>query len=318
MNTASSIGSLILEWTRLSDLTGDKEYNVLTEEAMKRLLNPQPKSTEPFPGIVGTWLNVDTGLFTDAWGSWGGGGDSFYEYLIKMFAYDQSRFGFNKDRWVTAADSTIKSLAGTPQGTNLTFINMSTKKQMDHESSHLECYAGGNFLFAGKVLNNTRYVDFGLKITESCHEMYIRTATRIGPEKIRWPPASMTPEQWKEFKTLGFAITDSSYQLRPEVMESYYYAYRVTKDPKYQEWAWDAFVAIIIHTKTRNGFAPISDVNRVGGGWKKMRQESYFFSELLKYAYLIFSEVGVVFSLTNFLLLTKCRKRNINSITKDV
>jgi mannosyl-oligosaccharide alpha-1,2-mannosidase len=291
-NTAASIGTLILEWTRLSDLTGNSDYAKLAENAIKPLLNPWPKSHEVFPGIVGTWVNVNSGVFTDSLGSWGPGGDSFYEYLIKMFVYDQSRFGFHKDRWIKAADSIIETLAETPQETDLKFITRTTGKDMSHESYHLECFAGGNFIFAGKVLNNTRYLNFGLNLTESCHEMYIRTATRIGPETIKWPNAHMTRKQRDEYKTLGFAIENPSYQLRPEAMESYYYAYRATKDCKYQDWAWDAFVAIVSHTKTRNGFAPISNVNKVGGGWKQSRQESYFFSETLKYAYLIFAEVS--------------------------
>lgn len=90
INTAGSFGTLMLEWSRLSDLTGDKQYALLVEDAMKPLLHPKPKINEPYPGIVGTWLNVDSGSFTDDWGTWGGGGDSFYEYLIKAYAYDQS------------------------------------------------------------------------------------------------------------------------------------------------------------------------------------------------------------------------------------
>lgn len=318
INTAVSIGTLTLEWGRLSDLTGEKEYAMLVEKGMKRLLYPEPKWTHPYPGIIGTWLNVDSGFFTDDWGSWGAGGDSYYEYLIKAFAYDQSRFVVNRDRWITAADTTIKSLAETPPGTNLTFLSASTGKQIDHESSHLECFAGGNFIFAGKILNDTRYIDFGLRLTDSCHDMYIRTATGIGPEKIRWPPASMTPEQWKEFETMGYAISNPNYRLRPETIESYYYAYRVTKDRKYQDWAWDAFVAIAAHTKTRKSFAPISNVNKVGGGWKQLKQESFFFSEFLKYAYLIFSEVMFFFPnlLRSDVTYPKHRKQNINSITK--
>ncbi|KAF2423209.1 seven-hairpin glycosidase [Tothia fuscella] len=290
INTASSIGTLVLEWTRLSDITGDKQYAAFVERAMRYLLDPKPKSIEIFPGITGTWVNVYSGSFTDAWGSWGGGGDSFYEYLIKMYVYDPARFSLNKERWIEAAESTIKYLTETPTGTDLFIITHTTGKKLDHESGHLQCFAGGNFILGGQILNETRYIDYGLKITESCHEMYSRTATGIGPERIRWPPASMTPEEEKQFQTSGFAITDPSYQLRPETMESYYYAYRATEDPKYQKWAWEAFVAIVTHTKTRNGFAPISDVNKIGGGWKLPRQESYFFSELLKYTYLIFAE----------------------------
>lgn len=292
INTASSIGTLVLEWTRLSDITGDKQYAAIVDKAMYYVLHPKPKYTEPYPGIVGTWVNVDRGEFTDAWGSWGGGGDSFYEYLIKMYVYDPARFGLNMERWVKAIDSTITYVADTPRGGNLTFLTHTTGRNLDHESGHLQCFAGGNILLGGQILNITRYIDFGLKITETCHEMYTRTATGIGPETIIWPPARMTPEQEAQFKTLGFGITNANFDLRPETVESYYYAYRITKDRKYQEWAWEAFVAIVAHTKTRNGFSPISDVDKVGGGWKRGKQESFLFSELFKYLFLIFDEVS--------------------------
>ena len=320
INTASSIGTLVLEWTRLSDITGDRQYAALVDKPMKYLLNPQPKSMEPFPGVIGTWLKVELGNFTDSWGSWGAGGDSFYEYLIKMFAYDQARFGFNKERWIKAADSTIRYIAETPHGGNLTVIGYTTGKSLDHESGHLECFAGGNFIFGGKILNEPHYINFGLKLTESCHEMYTRTVTGIGPEKIIWPPAGLTSDQKRQFKTLGFVITNPSYDLRPETIESYYYAYRVTKDPKYQNWAWEAFVAIVSHTKTRNGFAPISNVNKVGGGWKRPRpQESFFFSELLKYMYLIFAEVRAsTLSIAGFFLMkTQEAEYQVNSEGRD-
>ena len=32
----------------------------------------------------------------------------------------------------------------------------------------------------------------------------------------------------------------SYYILRPEVVESYFYLYRFTKDEKYRDWAWEA------------------------------------------------------------------------------
>jgi mannosyl-oligosaccharide alpha-1,2-mannosidase len=290
INTASSVGTLVLEWTRLSDITGDQQYATLVNKSMSYLLDPKPQENEPFPGIVGTWLNVNSGQFTDTWVSWGAGGDSFYEYLLKMYLYDPARFHLNMERWIAAADSTIENLAETPPGGNLTFL------ADDHKSGHLQCFAGGNFLLGGQILNITRYIDFGLKLTESCHEMYARTATGIGPETISWPPAGMTPEQERQYKTLSFSITNANFQLRPETVESYYYAYRVTKDRKYQDWAWEAFVAIVAHTRTRNGFSPITNVNKVGGGWKLGKQESFLFSELLKYLYLIFAEVSVEYS----------------------
>lgn len=69
----------VLEWTRLSDLTGDPEYAMLTQKAEEYLLNPHPASSEPFPGLIGTFLNWTNGMFEDAAGGWTGGTDSFYE-----------------------------------------------------------------------------------------------------------------------------------------------------------------------------------------------------------------------------------------------
>jgi len=73
-----------MEWTRLSDLTGNETYAALTQKAESYLLSPQPASSEPWPGLVGTNIDINTGRFVDASGGWNGGDDSFYEYLIKV------------------------------------------------------------------------------------------------------------------------------------------------------------------------------------------------------------------------------------------
>ena len=109
-NGLADIGTLCLEWQRLSDLTGDPIYGDLAQKAETYLLNPLPVSNEPFPGLVGTNLNISNGVFLDATGGWNGGDDSFYEYLIKMYVYDSSRYSNYSDRWIMAADSTIKYL----------------------------------------------------------------------------------------------------------------------------------------------------------------------------------------------------------------
>lgn len=97
-NGLATIGSLVLEWTRLSDLSGNQTYAELTQKGQSYLLNPQPASSQPFPGLLGSNVNITTGLFLDAAGGWQGGDDSFYEYLLKMYVYDSSRFGAYRDR----------------------------------------------------------------------------------------------------------------------------------------------------------------------------------------------------------------------------
>ncbi|XXG95537.1 hypothetical protein Hte_001801 [Hypoxylon texense] len=299
-NGIATIGTLVLEWTHLSDITGDDKYANLTQVAEDYLLNVRnPDVGEPFPGLIGTDVNITTGLFTDSSGGWNGGTDSFYEYLIKMFVYDQDRFGEYRDRWIAAADSSIKYLASHPTSRpELTFLAAyDGPDELSFVSTHLACFDGGSFILGGLTLNNQDYIDFGLDLVEACHATYTATVTGIGPEVFYWqdnklptnasnnsPPPSDSSDF---YTTAGFWIGAGDYVLRPEVIESFYYAYRATGDTKYQDWAWEAFLNINATCSAGVGFSSINDVNAAGGGGFTDFQESFWFAEVLKYSYLI-------------------------------
>ncbi|OLN85112.1 putative mannosyl-oligosaccharide alpha-1,2-mannosidase 1B [Colletotrichum chlorophyti] len=304
-NGIATIGTLVLEWTRLSDKIGDKQYGDLSQKGENFLLKP---NDEVFPGLLGTDVFISNGTFADRRGGWNGGTDSFYEYLIKMWVYDQSRFALYKDRWIAAADSSIKFLASHPTSRpELTFLAAYNDVQLRFISSHhqplnyalVACFDGGNFVLGGLVLKEQKYVDFGIKLTEACRETYKQTATAIGPEIFRWQDSKTHPNkttnpspplnQTEFYRQAGFWIRDDGrgYVLRPEVIESYYYAYRATGDAKYQDWAWDAFLAINKTCSVGSGFSSITNVNDPNGGAFDDFQESFWFAEVLKYSYLI-------------------------------
>ncbi|KAK0742423.1 glycoside hydrolase [Apiosordaria backusii] len=305
-NGVATIGTLVLEWTRLSDLTGDPQYAKLAQKAEKYLLHPRPALGEPFPGLLGSSVNLDTGLFENGAGGWGGGTDSFYEYLIKMYLYDPHRFEKYKERWVLAADSSIRYLISHPTTRpDLTFLAMWRNRTLHYFSEHLACFNGGNFILGGLTLDEPVYVRFGLDLVSSCYATYSGTLTGIGPELFQWQDshtplnASNNPgppqEQKRLYERAGFWITNGGYQLRPEVIESYYYAYRATGEKKYQEWAWEAFVAVNATCRVGSGYSSLADVNKPeGGGWTDF-QESFWFAEVMKYAYLIFAEIFKAF-----------------------
>jgi mannosyl-oligosaccharide alpha-1,2-mannosidase len=122
-NGVATIGTLVLEWTRLSDLTDNPKYGKLTQKAESYLLRPHPASGEPFPGLIGQDVSIASGNITSSGGGWVGGSDSFYEYLIKMWVYDNKRFAEYRDRWIVAADSSIKFMASHPNTRpDLTFL----------------------------------------------------------------------------------------------------------------------------------------------------------------------------------------------------
>lgn len=287
-NGLAVTGTLVLEWTRLSDLTGNDEYAQISQKAESYLLHPQPAYGEPFPGLVGTNINIDTGLFEDGAVSWGGGDDSFYEYLLKMYVYDPNRFGLYKDRWVAAVDSTMEHLASHPSTRpDLTFLATYNNGNLGLSSQHLTCFDGGSFLLGGSILERQDLVDFGLDLVNSCYQTYNQTVTRIGPEQFSWDPKSVPSSQKAFYEKAGFYITSGYYILRPEVIESIYYAYRITGEQKYRDWVWDAFVAINATCRTDSGFSGITNVNAAKGGSRDDNQESFLFAEVLKYAYLV-------------------------------
>lgn len=304
-NGLATVGTLVLEWTRLSDITGIKEYGELAQKGESYLLNPQPPLGEPFPGLLGTNIDVRNGSFLDSSGGWNGGTDSFYEYLMKMYVYDTRRFAHYKDRWIAAADSSIKYLASHPTTRpDITFL--AAYKGRDNLSfvlTHLACFDGGSFILGGLTLDRQDYIDFGLELVKGCHNTYVSTATGIGPEVFRWQddkvPLNATNNggppvnQSMFYDKAGFWIPTNGddYVLRPEVIESFYYAWRATGDPMYQEWAWDAYLAINRTTRVGAGYSDIDHVNVPGGGgFSNDNQESFFFAEVLKYSYMIHAE----------------------------
>ncbi|PGH35355.1 mannosyl-oligosaccharide alpha-1,2-mannosidase [[Emmonsia] crescens] len=290
-NSIAGVGTLILEWMRLSDLTGEREYGELAARAESYLLDPKPQEGEPFPGLIGSNINITTGHFVNADVSWGGGADSFYEYLIKMFVYDESRFELYRDRWILAIESSIEHLKFTISSgrDEYTYLAGFRNGELDFASQHLTCFNGGNFLLGGQVLGRQDLIDFGLDLVKGCYHSYRSTATGIGPEAFSWDPKKVPEDQRKFFEKNGFYITSRHYNLRPEVIESYYYAYRMTGDTMYQEWVWEAFEAVSKLCRTESGFTSIGDVNDPTGGKKLDFQESFFFAEVLKYAYLTFA-----------------------------
>lgn len=119
----AEMGTLILEWTRLSDLTGNPKYKALVDKAENYLVHPKG-SPEAWPGLVGGDISTATGEFVNSNGGWSGGTDSFYEYLIKMYVYDPKEYEYLKERWILAADNTIAHLASHPTTRkDLTFLN---------------------------------------------------------------------------------------------------------------------------------------------------------------------------------------------------
>lgn len=76
-----------------------------------------------------------------------------------------------------------------------------------------------------------RYMGVAESITNTCHEAYDRTATKLGPESFRFTEA---------IEAKALKSNEKYYILRPEVIESYFIMWRLTKQQKYRDWGWEA------------------------------------------------------------------------------
>lgn len=157
----------------------------------------------------------------------------------------------------------------------------------------LSWFAGGSFILGGMFTGNQTLLDFGLSMADTGGAMYSMTATGLGGEFVWWTDTCSA--DWGEDPCTAdnsVRLSTLEFNLRPEVIETWYYAYRATKKAKYREWAWSTFEAIEKFCKTESGYSSISDVTKVDGGTKLDKQESFVFAEVFKYLYLMFADVG--------------------------
>ncbi|KAF8512523.1 glycoside hydrolase family 47 protein [Hysterangium stoloniferum] len=310
-SNVAEAGTLTLEWATLSKLTGNDTYRQLTEGSVKHIAQLTP----PLPGLPAQGIDPQTGDFVGAYVTWGGGTDSYLEYLLKYTRLDPTVDPVFVQTWQTAVDSSIKFLLKTSTvGDHSYLADFTDDRQIRHIGSHLACFHGGNWILGGKLLNNQTIVDIGLKLVDACFNTYASTATKIGPEVFSFisevngtPPNGtddgsftgnpITADDLTFNSEHGFYIFDGAadYILRPEVLESNFYAWRVTGDPKYlanAQSAIDSYLKFLVVPGGDGGVSGIFDVNNatITNDNRVDDTESFFFAEVMKYLYLTFDD----------------------------
>merc|ERR1712129_293896 len=120
----------------------------------------------------------------------------------------------------------------------LVYIAESKYGRLEHKMDHLACFAAGMYGLAAheeKDDKSARWMEVAKGITNTCHESYDRTDTKLGPEAFRFSDA---------VEARALKQNERYYILRPETFESYFLLWRLTKDPKYRDWGWEAVQAL--------------------------------------------------------------------------
>jgi mannosyl-oligosaccharide alpha-1,2-mannosidase len=281
---SASPGTLSMELTRLSQITGDPKYYDAISKVINLFYDHQMETRLPgmWPMMVSMSSQdvVSGGRFT-----LGGCADSLYEYLPKMHLLLgglDSKFEKLSHRFMETANRALFFRPMTPENEDI-LISGSMEISSDHshsfnaDSEHLTCFIGGVYALAGKLFRKESYVDIGLKLTRGCMYAYRSFPTGIMPEcynmiacesrdkcewnETLWEEETSRQYEWKSHLPKAFTTArDPRYLLRPEAIESVFVSYRVSGREEFQDAAWDMFKAINKGTQTSFANAAVLDV----------------------------------------------------------
>jgi mannosidase alpha-like ER degradation enhancer 2 len=252
----AEIGTLLVELGTLSKLTGKKEYYAAAKSALVQVYNRR----SPI-GLVGTWINSETGLWLDPDSHVSACIDSYYEYLLKCsILFDDQDL---KGMWNSSIEAVKKYLADdTPTGLWFGHANMDTGKRTKTWFGALDAFFPAVLALSGDVKTAAR-------LEESCFKM--------------WNKYGIEPD---EFDYVRMDVVSPAYYQNPEIMESAYYLYQYTNDPRYLEMGKTFFEDLKRYCRVDAGYTELKNVVTKE---KSDRMESYFLAETWKYLYLLFA-----------------------------
>lgn len=336
----SEIGSLSLEFTRLSQITNNPKWFDAVQRISDVFADQQNKTK--LPGMWPVLVNAQDQDFTGDTGfTLGGMSDSLYEYLPKEYALLGGLSPLYRTLYEGSMATAIKHNFFRPMVPDNANILLSGNARaenpdrvtLDPQGQHLACFTGGMLSLGSKLLNLPDHLDIARKLVDGCIWAYNALPLGIMPETFHMVPCiSTTSCVWDESKwhsgildklsdedtrsvpqviadkrlPRGFTdIGDTRYILRPEAIESIFILYRITGDKRLQDTAWTMFEAIDKYTRTEFANAALDDITVTNGDPPKSdRMESFWMAETLKYLYLIFSEPTLI-SLDDYVFNTE-------------
>lgn len=284
---SAGAGSLVLEFTVLSRLTGDYRFEDLAKRAFWAIWARRSSID-----LIGSGIDAETGNWMGTWTGIGAGIDSFFEYALKShILLSREAYPVPKDP-VDAEDPRIlfeplPMEDDSPQAflnawnTAHSAIQRHLYRGPDHQHPHyiqadLITGAARGFWIDALSAYYPGVLTLGGHIEEAQETHLLQTAL--------WTRYSALPERWNLI-TGGIEGGLGWWVGRPEFIESTYYLYRATEDPWYVYVGEMVLRDIKRRCWTKCGWASIQNVLT---GEKTDRMESFFLGETAKYLFLLF------------------------------
>ncbi|KAK4218267.1 ER degradation-enhancing alpha-mannosidase-like protein 1 [Rhypophila decipiens] len=289
---SAGAGSLVLEFTVLSRLTGDPRFEELAKRAFWAVWYRKSQI-----GLIGAGVDAEEGHWIGAFSVIGAGADSFFEYALKshilLSGHDlPNRTSLSKHHGAERMDpNTLFTPLSDVENSPAAFLeawhqaHAAIKRHLYSERDHPH-YENVN-LWTGSLATN--WVDSlgayyaGLLVLAGEVDEAIKTNLLY---TAIWTRYAALPERYSiRDKTVEGGL--GWWPLRPEFIESTYHLYRATKDP------WYLYVGeMVLRDITRRCWTPCgwAGLQNVLSGEKSDRMESFFLGETSKYMYLLFDD----------------------------
>lgn len=282
-STLAEFGTQQLEWVALALKTGDPRYAEKVEHALKVAVEATSRPGNIPQALFPLFLNPNTLQWTQAKVSFGAMGDSFYEYLLKMWVWggktkSQQRY---RDLFDETMRAMIDNLIEHSDPGRLTYIAELDRGSKVHKMDHLVCFASGMLVLGAEGPHAEEYLNLGKELGRTCYEMYHSQPSGVAPELVNFRSGQ------------GMMAGAPHNLLRPETVESLFLLYRKTGDEMYREWGWEIFQAFERNCRVPDGYAGLRDV-RVAKPAKDDTMQSFFLAETLKYLYLLFADSDTI------------------------
>eukprot|EP01029_Cantina_marsupialis_P015939 TRINITY_DN352_c0_g1_i2.p1 TRINITY_DN352_c0_g1~~TRINITY_DN352_c0_g1_i2.p1 ORF type:complete len:416 (-),score=111.34 TRINITY_DN352_c0_g1_i2:204-1451(-) len=280
----AEIGTLQVEFKQLSRWTGNPKYSEAADAIIRKLDHGTNGGYGSHKGLFGDHVSVSSGR-ANRHISFGGAGDSYYEYLIKVWLQTNkdSKSDMYLKLWRNAVDSMSKDMLARSSDGLLFLPILQPSGVKESAMEHLTCFMPAVLALGARIdterssklrerdLANAKALGY------TCWQMYERSRSGIGAEQTRFKTKS-------NFRGNSMSI-NGIYRLRPEVIESLFYLHELTDNPSYREWGWATFKSIEKYAKTKYGYAEIRNVNSPSSLENNM--QTFFTAETLKYLYLL-------------------------------
>ncbi|KAJ4299522.1 hypothetical protein N0V90_004767 [Kalmusia sp. IMI 367209] len=268
---SAGAGSLVLEFTTLSRLTGDSRFEIAAKDAFWAVW-----SRRSTIGLIGAGIDAETGQWVSPYTGIGAGIDSFFEYALKShillsgLPYEAEHAHLDSPdvflrTWQDAHEAIKRQIYRGPQHQHPHYfqVDLYTGAMRAFWIDSLSAYYQGLLTMAGEL-------DEAIET----HLLYTALWTRYSAMPERWSTATGNIESGLRW-----------WPGRPEFIESNWYLYRATKDPWYLYVAEMVLRDIKRRCWTKCGWAGLHDVR---SGELSDRMESFFLGETAKYLFLTF------------------------------